>query len=124
MTKPLEAYRLLPVVAAALIRDDGAVLLQKRPEGRTMAGLWEFPGGKIEPGERPEAALSRELGEELAIAVAEADLAPACFASAPLGERHLLLLLFAVRRWAGEGRYDRVAPVTVVRQDGQDGRDN
>ena len=104
MTKPLDPFHLLSVVAAALIRDDGSVLLQKRPEGRAMAGLWEFPGGKIEPGERPEAALARELEEELAITVAEADLAPACFASAPLGDRHLLLLLFAVRRWTGEPR--------------------
>lgn len=89
------------VVAAALVDADGRILVQQRPEGRAMAGLWEFPGGKIEPGETPEAALIRELREELAIDVAAACLAPACFASAPLGDRHLLLLLFACRKWSG-----------------------
>jgi len=89
------------VVAAALVDADGRILVQQRPEGRAMAGLWEFPGGKIEPGETPEAALIRELREELAIDVTAACLAPACFASAPLGDRHLLLLLFACRKWSG-----------------------
>jgi 8-oxo-dGTP diphosphatase len=92
---------LLPVVAVALVDRDGRVLLQERPAGKAMAGLWEFPGGKIEPGETPEAALVRELREELAIDVAEACLAPATFASAPLGERHLILLLFVCRKWSG-----------------------
>lgn len=92
------------VVAAALVDPEGRVLLQQRPEGRAMAGLWEFPGGKLEEGELPEAALARELEEELGIAVALADLAPACFASAPLGERHLVLLLYLGRRWEGEPR--------------------
>ena len=93
---------LLPVVAAALVDADGRVLLQQRPEGKSLAGLWEFPGGKVEPGETPEAALIRELEEELAISVPHACLAPAAFASAPLGERHLLLLLYVVRDWRGE----------------------
>ncbi|WP_276046567.1 MULTISPECIES: (deoxy)nucleoside triphosphate pyrophosphohydrolase [unclassified Sphingomonas] len=92
---------LLPVVAAALIDDEGRVLLQRRPDGKELAGLWEFPGGKIEPGERPEAALVRELGEELGIVVDVADLTPVAFASADLGRRHLLLLLYAVSTWRG-----------------------
>jgi 8-oxo-dGTP diphosphatase len=92
---------LLPVVAAALVDLEGRVLLQQRPEGKSLAGLWEFPGGKIEPGETPEAALIRELEEELAIVVPHACLAPATFASAPLGDRHLLLLLYITRKWTG-----------------------
>ena len=85
---------LLPVVAVALVDADGRVLLQQRAPGKTLAGLWEFPGGKIEAGETPELALIRELREELGISVSTSCLAPATFASAPLGERHLLLLLF------------------------------
>ncbi len=91
----------LIVVAAALVDRDGRVLVQQRPEGTSMAGLWEFPGGKIEPGETPEAALIRELAEELGIVVDHACLAPACFASEPLGDRHLLLLVYALRKWRG-----------------------
>ena len=94
----------LTVVAAALADADGRVLLQQRAPGRAMAGLWEFPGGKVDAGELPEAALVRELREELGIAVATADLVPACFASAPLGERHMILLLYLCRRWHGEPR--------------------
>lgn len=91
-------------MAAALIDGDGRVLVQQRPAGTMMAGLWEFPGGKIEPGETPEAALIRELREELLIDVAAACLAPACFASEPLGDRHLLLLLYVCRKWSGDVR--------------------
>ena len=91
----------LIVVAAALIDRDGRLLVQQRPEGLSMAGLWEFPGGKIERGETPEQALIRELGEELAIDVDHACLAPACFASDTLGDRHLLLLLYVCRKWRG-----------------------
>lgn len=91
----------LIVVAAALVDRDGRLLVQQRPEGLSMAGLWEFPGGKLEPGETPEQALIRELGEELAIDVDHACLAPACFASEPLGDRHLLLLLYVCRKWRG-----------------------
>lgn len=92
---------MLFVVAAAIVDGDGRVLVQQRPAGKPMAGLWEFPGGKVEPGERPEAALIRELHEELGIDVEEACLAPACFASEALGDRHLLLLLYALRKWRG-----------------------
>ena len=101
---PSTTSSLLPVVAAALVDLEGRVLLQQRPEGKSLAGLWEFPGGKVEPGETPEAALIRELEEELGIAVPQACLAPAAFASAPLGDRHLLLLLYVTRKWTGVPR--------------------
>lgn len=91
----------LPVVAVALVDRDGRLLVQQRPEGGEMPGLWEFPGGKVEPGETPERALIRELHEELDICVEQACLAPACFASEALGERHLLLLLYICRKWDG-----------------------
>ncbi len=92
---------LLIVVAAAMIDDAGRVLVQQRPPGKPMAGLWEFPGGKVDPGETPEAALCRELNEELGIAADSTRLAPAAFASEPLGDRHLLLLLYLLRDWHG-----------------------
>ena len=92
---------LLIVVAAALVREDGMILLQKRPEGRSMAGLWEFPGGKVEAEELAEAALVRELAEELDVSIKADDLAPACFASAQIGDRPLLLLLYICRQWQG-----------------------
>ncbi|MBD3760273.1 (deoxy)nucleoside triphosphate pyrophosphohydrolase [Sphingomonadaceae bacterium G21617-S1] len=91
----------LMVVAAALIDGDGRLLVQQRPDGKAMAGLWEFPGGKVEVGELPEAALIRELREELGIDVEKACLAPACFASEPLGTRHMLLLVYICRKWRG-----------------------
>ncbi|HYI48059.1 MAG TPA: (deoxy)nucleoside triphosphate pyrophosphohydrolase [Allosphingosinicella sp.] len=94
----------MTVVAAALIDAQGRVLLQQRAPDRAMAGLWEFPGGKVEPGELPEAALVRELGEELGIAADAAGLMPACFASAALGERHMILLLYLCRTWRGAPR--------------------
>jgi 8-oxo-dGTP diphosphatase len=89
------------VVAAALVDRDGRLLVQQRPDGLAMAGLWEFPGGKVETGETPEAALIRELREELTIDVDHACLAPACFASDRIGDRHLLLLLYICRKWRG-----------------------
>ena len=89
------------VVAAALIDIDGRVLLTQRPEGKAMAGLWEFPGGKVRPDETPETALIRELKEELGIDVAEACLAPLSFASHRYERFHLLMPLYACRRWTG-----------------------
>jgi 8-oxo-dGTP diphosphatase len=94
----------LIVVAAALVDGEGRVLLQQRAPGRLMAGLWEFPGGKMEAGETPEAALIRELQEELGIATDEACLAPACFASAPNEGAHMILLLYVCRKWRGQPR--------------------
>lgn len=94
------AFPLL-VVAAALVDADGRVLLQQRPPGKAMAGLWEFPGGKVEAGETPEAALIRELEEELGIHTHASCLAPAAFASEALGDKHLLLLLYVCRKWEG-----------------------
>jgi len=89
------------VVAVALIDIDGRVLIAKRPEGKQLAGLWEFPGGKVEPGERPEAALIRELREELGIEVTESCLAPFVFASHAYPDFHLLMPLYLCRRWSG-----------------------
>ncbi len=93
--------KLILVVAAALVDTDGRVLVGQRPEGKALAGLWEFPGGKIEPGERPEVALIRELREELGIAVEEACLAPLTFASHAYADMHLLMPLYICRRWEG-----------------------
>ncbi len=92
----------MTVVAAALVDASGNILLQKRAPGRAMAGLWEFPGGKVEEGETPEAALSRELWEELGVEVDPGALRPTCFASAPVGDRHMVLLLYVCRSWRGE----------------------
>lgn len=92
---------ILFVVAAALTNDKGEILLQKRPMGAQMAGLWEFPGGKVDIGESPEAALVRELAEELGIIVAAQDLVPETFASEPLGDRNLVLLLYRCTTWLG-----------------------
>ena len=92
---------ILWVVAAALLDKDGRVLVQQRPTGKSLAGLWEFPGGKIEPCETPEASLVRELREELGIEVDPRDLKPGPFASEVLGERHLVMLVFLCRRWQG-----------------------
>jgi 8-oxo-dGTP diphosphatase len=93
---------MLFVVAAALTNEKREILLQKRPQGGSMAGLWEFPGGKVEEGETPESALIRELREELGIEVDAANLHPFTFASEDLGGRHLLLLLYLCRQWTGE----------------------
>lgn len=90
------------VAACVLLDGEGRVLLARRPEGRPLAGLWEFPGGKIEAGEEPEDALLRELREELGIAIAKQDLAPLTFASHAYPDFHLLMPVYLCRRWDGE----------------------
>ncbi|MFW6076607.1 MAG: (deoxy)nucleoside triphosphate pyrophosphohydrolase [Hyphomicrobiales bacterium] len=92
---------LVLVVACVLVDVDGRVLIALRPEGKPMAGLWELPGGKVEPGERPEATLIRELKEELGIDVTQACLAPLTFASHAYADFHLLMPLYICRRWHG-----------------------
>ncbi|MDP4021443.1 (deoxy)nucleoside triphosphate pyrophosphohydrolase [Methylobacterium sp. NEAU 140] len=96
--------RLLLVVAVALVDADGRVLVSERPPGKQLAGLWEFPGGKVEPGERPEETLIRELAEEIDIRVEEPCLAPLTFASHAYPDFHLLMPLYVCRRWSGTPR--------------------
>ncbi len=98
MTEPVN---IVLVAAVALVDIDGRVLLAQRPEGKSMAGLWEFPGGKVEPGETPEHALIRELQEELGIDTWDSCLAPLTFASHSYGDFHLLMPLFVCRKWEG-----------------------
>jgi 8-oxo-dGTP diphosphatase len=93
--------KLVLVAACALVDADGRVLLAQRPAGRAMAGLWEFPGGKVEAGERPEQTVIRELSEELGISVTQACLAPLTFASHAYPDFHLLMPLYVCRRWEG-----------------------
>ena len=95
------SVRLVLVAACALIDADGRVLIAQRPRGKSMAGLWEFPGGKVEPGERPEECLIRELKEELGIIVREECLAPLTFASHSYPDFYLLMPLYVCRRWEG-----------------------
>lgn len=109
-----EKPRLL-VAAAALIDPDGRVLLAQRPEGKAMAGLWEFPGGKVETGETPEATVIRELMEELGIDTRESCLAPFAFTSHDYDDFHLILLLYLCRRWWGNPVPREDNPVTWVR---------
>jgi len=103
------SVKVILVAACALIDTDGRVLIAERPAGRPMAGLWEFPGGKVENGERPEETLIRELEEELGITVNEACLAPLTFASHSYPDFHLLMPLYVCRRWNG----------TVMAKEGQ-----
>jgi 8-oxo-dGTP diphosphatase len=109
MSDEQKSLPILLVVAVGLIDVDGRVLIAQRPEGKAMAGLWEFPGGKVGPGEMPEAALIRELKEELAIDIKESCLAPFTFASHAYDDFHLLMPLYLCRRWWGR----------VVPQEGQ-----
>jgi 8-oxo-dGTP diphosphatase len=95
------SVKLVLVAACALIDTDGRVLIAQRPAGKSMAGLWEFPGGKVEAGERPEESLIRELKEELGIDVKEECLAPLTFASHRYPDFHLLMPLYVCRRWGG-----------------------
>jgi 8-oxo-dGTP diphosphatase len=104
-----DSLPIILVVAVGLIDVDGRVLIAQRPEGKKMAGLWEFPGGKVDPGETPEAALIRELKEELAIDTKESCLAPFTFASHEYDDFHLLMPLYLCRRWWG----------SIVPQEGQ-----
>ena len=105
------------VVAAALIDTDGRMLIAQRPEGKALAGLWEFPGGKIEPGERPEQALIRELHEELGIDVNAACLAPFVFTSHAYDSFHLLMPLYLLRRWSGTVQRREHAALKWVKPD-------
>lgn len=105
----------LVVVAAALVDAQSRVFVQQRPEGKAMAGLWEFPGGKVEPGEPYEDALIRELREELMIETETACLAPACFSTGRIGDRPLLLLLYVCRKWQGQIQAQIAADTRWVR---------
>jgi len=101
VTETVSGKPILLVVACALVDADRRVLIAQRPEGKHMTGMWEFPGGKVEPGETPEAALIRELREELAVETKEACLAPLSFASHSYEHMHLLMPLYVCRRWQG-----------------------
>jgi 8-oxo-dGTP diphosphatase len=98
----MAAIKLTLVVACALVDADNRILIAQRPPGKALAGLWEFPGGKLEPGERPEQTLIRELQEEIGITVKEACLAPLTFASHAYDDFHLLMPLYICRRWEGD----------------------
>jgi len=110
-------FKILLVAACALIDSDGRILLAQRPEGKALAGLWEFPGGKVEPGETPEACLIREMEEELGITTKAACLAPLTFASHTYDDFHLLMPLYVCRRFEGipEGREGQVIKWTLAR---------
>jgi 8-oxo-dGTP diphosphatase len=99
--KPVAQKPILLVVACALVDSDGRILLAQRPEGKSMSGLWEFPGGKLDEGETPEAALIRELREELSIEIRESCLSPLFFASHSYAKFHLLMPLYICRKWQG-----------------------
>ena len=107
--------RLLLVVACALIDADKRVLIARRPPGKAMAGLWEFPGGKVEPGESPEDAIIREMAEELRVSITKPCLAPLTFASHPYDDFHLLMPLFICRRWQGTPQADEGQELKWVR---------
>lgn len=106
--------KLLLVAAAALIDTNGHILITQRPPGKAMAGLWEFPGGKVEAGETPEAALVRELREEIALEVSLEDLEPFTFASHTYEDFHLLMPLYTCRRWNGSPDLIDVSAIRFV----------
>ncbi len=112
---PSAPTSILLVAAAALIDVDGRVLIAQRPQGKALAGLWEFPGGKVEPGESPEACLIRELREELGVEVKAACLAPFVFASHAYEHTHLLMPLYLLRRWDGQVERREHAALAWVR---------
>jgi 8-oxo-dGTP diphosphatase len=117
--------KLTLVVACALVDVDKRVLIAQRPAGKALAGLWEFPGGKVEPGERPEQTLIRELHEEIGITVSEACLAPLTFASHAYDDFHLLMPLYICRRWEGiarEGQHSPGSAPTIARLSDAAGR--
>ncbi|ODA67337.1 8-oxo-dGTP diphosphatase [Methyloligella halotolerans] len=97
-------HKILLVSACVLLKPDGTVLIAKRPEGRPLAGLWEFPGGKVDEGEAPETALLRELSEELGVRVVEDDIEPLTFVSHAYEAFHLLMPVYLCRRWDGEAQ--------------------
>jgi 8-oxo-dGTP diphosphatase len=111
------------VAACALVNEDGALLIARRPRGRPMAGLWELPGGKVEAQEEPEDALVRELREELSIEVAKADLAPFTFASHAYPDFHLLMPVYLCRRWEGEATATEGQELRWVEPDALSGYD-
>ena len=111
----MNGKKLVLVVACALVDPDGRVLIARRPQGKTLAGLWEFPGGKVEPGEQPEVALIRELKEELGIDVTHACLAPMTFASHAYDDFHLLMPVYVCRRWNGEAEKREHSEIRWVR---------
>jgi 8-oxo-dGTP diphosphatase len=110
-----KSSRLVLVAACALIDGDGRVLIAQRPEGKSMAGLWEFPGGKVEPGESPEATVIREMHEELGVTIEEPCLAPFTFASHAYEDFHLMMPLYLCRKWQGAVRPNEGQAVKWVR---------
>lgn len=115
MTEAAPSKPILLVAACALVDSDNRVLLAQRPEGKALAGLWEFPGGKVEAGETPEETLIRELREEIGIETKVECLAPLTFASHPYDDFHLLMLLYACRKWQGAVRPQEGQAVRWVR---------
>jgi 8-oxo-dGTP diphosphatase len=116
---PYSAKQIVIVAACILVDEEGLMLIAQRPEGRPLAGLWEFPGGKVDPGEAPEEALIRELREELGIEVAAQDISPLTFVSHGYSDFHLLMPVYLCRRWKGRrshGSRRQASPITRCRR--------